>query len=208
VSRRFGGFVYSGGSTGSNQFTDHPEGFGEANEQFTIANSSGVTALLYAQQSYTYKDSSRDYPLQRWHGNWRLQKDDRSLTINNMNIRVLNELEPSSLDARTFVEPYFTLTGTVTNGRTITAFNQLSILEMEQIGSLRFGNQNLTDEEGGILDLYFDIEQFQQDGVSTNAIRIDTDGQVLDEALPLTDEMSALRSNTNVASQLLMRCFI
>jgi len=192
VSRRFGGFVYSGSSNGSNQFTNHPEGFGDVSEQFTVSNSRGVTAILYAQQSYVYSSSSRDYPLQRWHGNWRLEHDDRILTIEKMNIRASNGPEPVSLAIRTIVEPYFSITGNVTNGRTISATNQRPVIEMVEAGSLRFGFQNFTDVDGGILNLYFDLEGLQQTGVSSNAIRIDTEGQILNQLLPLEDEMFQL----------------
>lgn len=44
-SRRFGGYVYSGGAVGAHAQTNYQDGFGEADEQFSITDANGVSAL-------------------------------------------------------------------------------------------------------------------------------------------------------------------
>lgn len=185
ASRRFGGFVYSGGSTGANQFTNHPVGFGDAEDRFTISSSRGMSAVLYTQQSQIYL-SSKPEPLQRWHGNWQLLQDDRSMTMEKMNITVVKS--STGRDAvYTSVAPYFTLTGNVTNGRTIKVVNQAGVAGVEEDRSLLSGKQVLSDAEGGILDLT--VERAQPDRPERNIVlRLDTEGQILNPVLPVGDE--------------------
>ena len=185
ASRRFGGFVYAGGSTGANAFTEHPEGFGDSGEQFTVSNSNGVSVVLFSQQSYIFLSSDSE-PLQRWHGNWRLEDSDRSMTMERMNISVVKGATGTD-EVSTSVSPYFTVNGNVTNGRTITNASQESFYGFEADQSLSFGTQSLTDSEGGVLDLT--VEEFQEGNAASGiGLRIDTDGQILNETLPVSDE--------------------
>lgn len=185
ASRRFGGFVYSGGSTGANEFTEHPEGLGDPSEQFTVSDSSGVSTVLFAQQSYIFLSSDPE-PLQRWHGNWRLEDGDRNMVMERMNIAVVKGSSGTD-EISTSVMPFFTMTGSVTNSRTITNVSQESFSGIEENQSLLSGAQSITDSEGGLLDLT--VEGPQEDNAASNIVlRIDTEGQILSEALPVSDE--------------------
>lgn len=185
ASRRFGGFIYTGGSTGANAFTEHPDGFGAPDEQFTVSDSNGVSAVLFAQQSYILTSSDSE-PLHRWHGKWRLEVGDRSMAMERMNISVVRGTSGTDVIS-TSVTPYFTVTGTVTNGRTISNTNQDSFSGVEADQSLLWGVQSMTDSEGGILDLT--VERAQEENVASSILlRIDTDGQILNETLPVSDE--------------------
>jgi len=170
---------------GGNAFTEHPEGFGDSGEQFTVSNSNGVSVVLFSQQSYIFLSSDSE-PLQRWHGNWRLEDSDRSMTMERMNISVVKGATGTD-EVSTSVSPYFTVNGNVTNGRTITNVSQESFYGFEADQSLSFGTQSLTDSEGGVLDLT--VEEFQEGNAASGiGLRIDTDGQILNETLPVSDE--------------------
>lgn len=186
ASRRFGGFVYSGGATGSNQFTNHPDGFGDADDQFTISNSRGTSALLFTQQSTIHTTPDPDSVLYRWHGNWQLQDDDQSMTMEKMNIAVVKSSQ--GRDALiTSVSPFFTLTGNVTNGRVITAVNQGGVSGIEGERQLTSARQAFSDAEGGVLDLT--VVRDEPDQPESNIVlRIDTEGQILNPVLPVDDE--------------------
>jgi len=103
-----------------------------------------------------------------------------------MNISVVKGATGTD-EVSTSVSPYFTVNGNVTNGRTITNVSQESFYGFEADQSLSFGTQSLTDSEGGVLDLT--VEEFQEGNAASGiGLRIDTDGQILNETLPVSDE--------------------
>lgn len=100
-----------------------------------------------------------------------------------MNITLGKSFQNENL--RTTVSPYFTLKGNVTNHRVVSAINISPITETN--GTIRMGNQSFSDSEGGILSI--SSEGIPDGPDLVNVLKIDTEGQILNQTLPTNEEM-------------------
>ena len=186
-SRTFGGYRLD---VRLYPFMDEAVGLGDEGERFTVETEAGLSTTVFgrvAERSSAFPDGFTQ-DSRNWRGNWRLDRAQATLLVTDLHADDVRYSDDTEEGDR--IKPYFVARGTVTNGREVTTINQSTFVEIRRSGGGASGMQVFRDAEGGIMDLVADAG-FEGGGGQQTRVRIDTDGVILNRALPA--ELEATR---------------
>ena len=179
TNRTFGGY-----RLGIARYPFMPEavGLGAEGERFTVSTEAGPDASVFGRVVRTLAAFPDGITLENrsWRGNWRLERPGATLLVTNLIADASRWSEDSEDGDRS--KPYFTVAGTVTNGREITTVNQSDFVEIRRSGLGVAGDQAFRDARGGVMDLVAGPDD--ETGEQRTRVRVDTAGTILNRTLP------------------------
>ena len=163
-------------------FNGEADGLGAEGERFTVETATGLTTTIFGRVRRFSGDigGGVTFTSLNWRGNWRLARPGASLLVTNLYADSVRYSEGSDEGDR--VKPYFVARGTVTNDREIEAINQSDFADFRRAGFGLSGDQVFRDAAGGIMNVIAGPDS--ETGEQRTRVRIDTDGVILNRALP------------------------
>ncbi len=193
TDRTFGGYTLE---TRLYPFMEEALGLGDEGEQFTVVTEAGLGTSIFGRVIVEFLNSSDPRQLtRRWRGNWSLKSPVSSLFVTDLHSDVIRRPENTSSRDGNVSKPYFVASGTVTNGREITAINHSDFREVVRLGVGMSGIQFFQDARGGLMNLIGEsIETDNETREQQTRVRIDTEGVILNRVLPAELELTPFLS--------------